>query len=139
MPPSSRSSPPSDAEGAWDWKTAYDACEAAQVLFLRRFGPAMRARAGSPPVAAEDDTAAFLQRDESASPNGINGFPALDRLAKRNRPWPLVWRWPLVMAPSVSRRRAIVERKRFSAFTLVAIGRNRGGWAWLVRFDRPRP
>src|ERR1700730_17801610 len=38
----------SDAEGAWDWKTAYDACEAAQVLFLRRFGPAMRVRAGSP-------------------------------------------------------------------------------------------
>jgi predicted RNA methylase len=40
----------SDAEGAWDWKTGYDACEAAQVLFLRRFGPAMRARAGSAPA-----------------------------------------------------------------------------------------
>jgi predicted RNA methylase len=38
----------SDAEGAWDWKTAYDAGEAATVLFLRRFGPGMRARAGSP-------------------------------------------------------------------------------------------
>jgi predicted RNA methylase len=38
----------SDAEGAWDWKSAYDACEAAQVLFLRKFGPAMHARAGSP-------------------------------------------------------------------------------------------
>ena len=38
----------SDSEGAWDWKTAYDACEAATVLFLRKFGPAMRARAGSP-------------------------------------------------------------------------------------------
>ncbi|SEF02179.1 C-terminal domain on Strawberry notch homologue [Rhizobiales bacterium GAS188] len=38
----------SDAEGAWNWKTAYDACEAAQVLFLRKFGPAMSARAGSP-------------------------------------------------------------------------------------------
>jgi len=37
----------SDAAGAWDWKTAYDACEAAQVLFLRKHGPAMRARAGS--------------------------------------------------------------------------------------------
>ena len=36
------------AEGAWDWKTAYDACEAATVLFLRKFGPAMRARAASP-------------------------------------------------------------------------------------------
>src|SRR6202167_5413435 len=38
----------SDAEGAWDWKTSYDACEAATVLFLRRFGPGMRGRAGSP-------------------------------------------------------------------------------------------
>ena len=38
----------SDAEGVWDWKTAYDACEAAQILFLRKFGPAMRARAASP-------------------------------------------------------------------------------------------
>jgi hypothetical protein len=38
----------SDAAGAWDWKTAYDACEAATVLFLRKFGPAIRARAASP-------------------------------------------------------------------------------------------
>ena len=40
----------SDAEGAWSWKTAYDACEAAQILFLRKFGPAMRERAASPPA-----------------------------------------------------------------------------------------
>ena len=38
----------SDAAGAWDWKTAYDACEAATVLFMRKFGPAIRARAESP-------------------------------------------------------------------------------------------
>src|SRR5262249_54996530 len=38
----------SDAEGAWTWKTAYDACEAAQVLFLRKFGPTMRGHAASP-------------------------------------------------------------------------------------------
>jgi predicted RNA methylase len=38
----------SDADGAWDWKTAYDACETATVLFIRKFGPAMRARAASP-------------------------------------------------------------------------------------------
>ncbi len=38
----------SDAAGAWDWKSAYDACEAATVLFMRKFGPAIRARAGSP-------------------------------------------------------------------------------------------
>src|SRR3546814_12842959 len=40
----------SDAEGAWSWKDAYEACEAAQVLFLRKFGPAMRARAEAPHV-----------------------------------------------------------------------------------------
>ena len=37
-----------DASGAWDWKAAYDACEAATVLFVRKFGPALRARAVSP-------------------------------------------------------------------------------------------
>jgi predicted RNA methylase len=37
----------SDAGGAWDWKAAYDACEAATVLFVRKFGPAMRGRAAS--------------------------------------------------------------------------------------------
>jgi hypothetical protein len=34
----------SDASGAWNWKTAYDACEAATVLFLRRHGTAMAPR-----------------------------------------------------------------------------------------------
>ncbi|MET4386702.1 putative RNA methylase [Bradyrhizobium sp. F1.4.3] len=37
----------SDAAGAWNWKTAYDVCEAATVLFLRKFGPAIRVKAGS--------------------------------------------------------------------------------------------
>ncbi|MET4068254.1 putative RNA methylase [Bradyrhizobium sp. S3.2.6] len=37
----------SDAAGVWNWKTAYDVCEVATVLFLRKFGPAMRAKAGS--------------------------------------------------------------------------------------------
>jgi len=37
----------SDADGAWDWKSAYDTCEAAPVLFLRKFGGAMAARAAS--------------------------------------------------------------------------------------------
>jgi hypothetical protein len=37
----------SDADGAWDWKTAYDAGEAATVLFLRKFGSGMRGSAGS--------------------------------------------------------------------------------------------
>jgi predicted RNA methylase len=43
----------SDAAGIWNWKLAYDACEAAAVLFVRRFGPAMHARAGSPAALLE--------------------------------------------------------------------------------------
>ena len=38
----------SDATGAWDWKAAYDACEAATVLFLRKFGKALFRKSGSP-------------------------------------------------------------------------------------------
>ena len=41
----------SDASGAWDWKTAYDACEAATVLFLRKFGKALLRKAASPAAA----------------------------------------------------------------------------------------
>jgi predicted RNA methylase len=43
----------SDAEGAWVWKDAYEALEAAEVLFLRKFGAAMRTRAGSPAAMLE--------------------------------------------------------------------------------------
>jgi hypothetical protein len=38
----------SDASGAWDWKLAYDACEAATILFLRKYGKALLSKAGSP-------------------------------------------------------------------------------------------
>ena len=38
----------SDASGAWDWKTAYEACEAATVLFLRKYGKPLFRKADSP-------------------------------------------------------------------------------------------
>src|SRR3984885_8609615 len=38
----------SDASGAWDWKTAYDACEAGTVLFLRKYGKALFRKTDSP-------------------------------------------------------------------------------------------
>ena len=37
----------SDAEGAWVWKDAYEAAEAAAVLFLQRYGRAMRRQTGA--------------------------------------------------------------------------------------------
>jgi predicted RNA methylase len=40
----------SDTTGAWNWKTAYDACEAATVLLLRKYRKALFRKAGSPAV-----------------------------------------------------------------------------------------
>ena len=37
-----------DASGAWDWKAAYEACEAATVLFLRKYGKALFRKSVSP-------------------------------------------------------------------------------------------
>jgi predicted RNA methylase len=37
-----------DASGAWDWKAAYEALEIAQLLFVRRYGPAINARTADP-------------------------------------------------------------------------------------------
>ena len=41
----------SDTTGAWDWKSAYDACEVSTVLFLRKYGNALFRKAGSPAAA----------------------------------------------------------------------------------------
>lgn len=38
----------SDASGVWDWKTAYEACECATVLFLRKYGRALFRKADTP-------------------------------------------------------------------------------------------
>lgn len=38
----------SDATGAWDWKAAYEAVEVAQLLFMRRYGPAIHATTTDP-------------------------------------------------------------------------------------------
>ena len=40
-----------DTAGAWDWKSAYDACEAATVLFLRKYGKAIFRKSADPATA----------------------------------------------------------------------------------------
>ncbi|KEZ19427.1 Probably methylase/helicase [Sphingobium yanoikuyae] len=49
-----------DAEGAWDWKSAYDACEAAEILFLRRYGQTIVGRAPASALALIERVAALL-------------------------------------------------------------------------------
>ena len=50
----------SDAEGAWDWKSSYEACEVAQLLFLRRFGSAIAKRPAAAQLAMIAKVAALL-------------------------------------------------------------------------------
>lgn len=38
----------SDASGVWDWKTAYEACECATILFLRKYGRALFRKVDTP-------------------------------------------------------------------------------------------
>ncbi len=38
----------SDSAGAWDWKAAYESCEVATVLFLRKYGRALFCKSASP-------------------------------------------------------------------------------------------
>ena len=42
-----------DASGRWNWKLAYDACEASLVLFIRKYAPAFRKRAPEGPELAK--------------------------------------------------------------------------------------
>jgi predicted RNA methylase len=59
-----------DAEGLWDWKTAYDACEAAEILFLRRYGAAIVSRTAPSALTMIERIAALFpthtRRSESA-------------------------------------------------------------------------
>ena len=59
-----------DAEGAWDWKNAYDACEAAQILFLRKYGAAITARGPHQALALIERVAALLPTHTRRSQEG---------------------------------------------------------------------
>ena len=95
----------SDADGAWDWKTAYDACEAATVLFLRKFGPAMRAACR---FARRDAADAGKDRRPSSHPHAPFGrergasavLARRSRLASRRAPRPRSRRPIVVLEPS---------------------------------------
>jgi uncharacterized protein YbaA (DUF1428 family) len=50
----------SDADGAWDWKDAYEASEAALALFVMRYGAALRARPAASRLAMLAKVAALL-------------------------------------------------------------------------------
>ena len=80
----------SDSDGAWVWKDAYEAAEAALVLFLQRYGRAMRREAGSRP----DGSAAMLRMLETLAalePSQTRRSEEQLRLQQFSTPLPLAY------------------------------------------------
>jgi len=75
-----------DAEGFWTWKDAYEATEAAQVLFLRKFGKAITA-GQNPPHAALD----MLIKVAGLVPTHTRRSQESQSLQQFSTPMPLAW------------------------------------------------
>ena len=79
-----------DTEGAWVWKDAYEAAEASVVLFLKRFGRAMRKQAGAGP----DGPARMLRMLEAVAalePSHTRRSDEQIRLQQFSTPLPLAY------------------------------------------------
>ncbi len=76
----------SDAAGLWLWKDAYEATEAAQVLFLRKFGPAIVSRTHSP-----QSTLAMLTKVANLVPTHTRRSEESHALQQFSTPIPLAY------------------------------------------------
>jgi predicted RNA methylase len=75
-----------DAEGFWIWKDAYEALEAAQVLFLRKFGPAILSRSASPQA-----TLAMMNRIAQLVPTHTRRSDESQAMQQLSTPLPLAF------------------------------------------------
>ncbi|MBN8995384.1 MAG: strawberry notch family protein [Rhizobiales bacterium] len=75
-----------DAQGFWQWKDAYEACETAQVLFLRKYGAAMQAKAGDPAVLL-----GMLQKLAGLLPSHTKRTAESEALQQLSTPLPLAF------------------------------------------------
>ncbi|RUM96712.1 methylase [Pseudaminobacter arsenicus] len=75
-----------DAQGFWVWKDAYEALEAALVLFLRRFGPAILSRSASPAA-----TLAMMRRIAELVPTHTRRSDESQAMQQLSTPLPLAF------------------------------------------------
>ncbi len=80
----------SDAQGAWRWKDAYEAAEATVILFVQRYGRAMRRRAGAGPDGPAN-MLAMLSALAALEPSHTRRSEAQVRLQQFSTPLPLAY------------------------------------------------
>ncbi|ANT54928.1 strawberry notch family protein [Mesorhizobium amorphae] len=76
----------SDAQGFWVWKDGYEALEVAQVLFLRRFGPAILSRSTTPQA-----TLAMIKRIADLLPTHTRRSDESQAMQQLSTPLPLAF------------------------------------------------
>ncbi|MDH7973926.1 bifunctional class I SAM-dependent methyltransferase/DEAD/DEAH box helicase [Sphingomonas sp. AR_OL41] len=110
-----------DAEGTWDWKTAYDAGEAAQILFLRKYAAALRRQSPHAALKAIERVAALLPRHTRRSETSV----ALDQFST-----PAGLAFVATFAASVGRDDLLLEPSAGTG--LIAIQGERDGAALVL-------
>jgi len=75
-----------DAQGFWVWKDAYEALEAAKILFLRRFGSAILSRSVSPQA-----TLAMMKRIADLVPTHTRRSDESQAMQQLSTPLPLAF------------------------------------------------
>jgi predicted RNA methylase len=76
----------SDAQGFWVWKQAYEALEAAQILFIQKFGPAMLSRSTAPQAAL-----AMMKRVSGLVPTHTRRSTESQAMQQLSTPLPLAF------------------------------------------------
>ncbi len=80
----------SDAAGAWVWKDAYEAAEAATVLFMQRYGNPMHGNAGAGPDGTRR-MLAMLEAGAALEPSHTRRSEEQVRLQQFSTPLTLAW------------------------------------------------
>ena len=126
-----------DADGAWVWKDAYDAAEAAVVLFVKRYGAAMRRDAGAGPngPAAMLD---MLRRLSALEPSHTRRSEEQVRLQQFSTPLPLAY--AAVQAATVRPGDRVLEPSAGTGFLAVmAFCALRDTAAWNLHLNELAP
>ena len=129
----------SDAAGAWTWKDAYEAAEAAVVLFVQRFGRAMRRSAGPGPDGPRR-MLAMLEAVAALEPSHTRRSEDQVRLQQFSTPLPLAY--AALQAASVRSGDTVLEPSAGTGMLAVmaecALGGGAGGHLRLNEIAQAR-
>ena len=125
--------------GTWVWKDAYEAAEAAAVLFLQRYGRAMRANAGAGPNGPHS-MLAMLDAVAALEPSHTKRSEEQIRLQQFSTPLPLAY--AALQAAAIRPGDAVLEPSAGTGMLAVmsecALGKAAAGKLHLNEYTRTR-